>query len=58
MVENPSRFNFETLFGLNPQMRLTRWLFLRGLSLIYLIAFMSFGVQARGLIGSTGILPL
>jgi lipase maturation factor 1 len=58
MVENPSRFNFETLFGPNPQMRLTRWLFLRGISLIYLIAFMSFGVQARGLIGSTGILPL
>ncbi len=33
------------------------WLFLRALALIYLIAFVSFGVQVRGLIGSRGILP-
>ncbi len=33
------------------------WLFLRALALIYLAAFLSFGVQIRGLIGSRGILP-
>ncbi len=35
----------------------TRWVFLRALGLIYLIAFVSFWVQVRGLIGSQGILP-
>ncbi len=34
------------------------WLFLRLFGLIYLSAFVSFGVQALGLIGSHGILPL
>jgi predicted DCC family thiol-disulfide oxidoreductase YuxK len=33
------------------------WVFLRLLGVIYLIAFLSFGAQARGLIGSHGILP-
>src|SRR5215469_58093 len=33
------------------------WLFLRLLGLIYLIAFLSFGLQASGLIGYQGILP-
>jgi predicted DCC family thiol-disulfide oxidoreductase YuxK len=37
---------------------LVSWLFLRCLALIYLIAFWSFGVQATGLVGSQGILPL
>lgn len=32
--------------------------FLRLLGLIYLIAFVSFGIQALGLVGSRGILPL
>lgn len=32
--------------------------FLRALGAIYLIAFVSFGVQAMGLIGANGILPL
>ncbi|HLY19230.1 MAG TPA: lipase maturation factor family protein [Bryobacteraceae bacterium] len=32
--------------------------FLRALGVIYLMAFISFGVQADGLIGSQGILPL
>ena len=40
------------------QFRATSWLFLRLLALIYLGAFISFGVQADGLIGSDGILPL
>lgn len=34
------------------------WLFQRGLGIIYLIAFASFGVQAVGLIGHNGILPV
>jgi len=38
--------------------RTISWLFLRLLGLIYLVAFVSFGVQALGLIGSHGILPL
>jgi predicted DCC family thiol-disulfide oxidoreductase YuxK len=38
--------------------RLSSWLFLRALGAIYLIAFLSFGIQAAGLIGSHGILPL
>ena len=33
-------------------------LFLRGFGLIYLAAFLSFAVQAQGLIGSHGIVPL
>lgn len=33
------------------------WLFLKLLGIIYVIAFASFGVQARGLIGSHGIQP-
>jgi predicted DCC family thiol-disulfide oxidoreductase YuxK len=36
---------------------LTRALFVRGMGIIYLIAFVSFGVQLMGLIGSGGILP-
>jgi len=37
--------------------RATEWFF-RALGAIYLIAFLSFGVQAEGLIGPQGILPL
>lgn len=36
---------------------LIAWLFLRALGLIFLVAFMSFGMQALGLIGSQGIIP-
>lgn len=49
------------LWGRNyepPRYDLLIWLFLRGLGLIYLSAFISFGVQASGLIGSQGILPI
>jgi len=49
------------LWGKNyepPRYDLVSWLFLRGIGLIYLAAFASFGVQALGLIGSQGILPL
>jgi predicted DCC family thiol-disulfide oxidoreductase YuxK len=41
-----------------PRYDLVSFLFLRLFALIYLSAFISFGVQARGLIGSHGILPL
>jgi predicted DCC family thiol-disulfide oxidoreductase YuxK len=41
-----------------PRFELVSWLFLRAIGLIYLTAFVSFGVQALGLIGSHGILPL
>lgn len=34
------------------------WLFLRGLGFIFLFAFISFGSQALGLIGSHGLLPV
>jgi lipase maturation factor 1 len=49
------------LWGRNhepPRYDLVGFLFLRLFGLIYLSAFVSFGVQARGLIGSHGILPL
>jgi predicted DCC family thiol-disulfide oxidoreductase YuxK len=34
------------------------WLFRRVLAILFVISFLSFGVQARGLVGSSGILPL
>lgn len=37
--------------------QLTRWIFLRALAAIYLIAFVSLWVQVTGLIGERGILP-
>jgi predicted DCC family thiol-disulfide oxidoreductase YuxK len=49
------------LWGRNyrpPRYELVAFLFLRGFGLIYLCAFVSFAVQAQGLIGSQGILPL
>jgi len=41
-----------------PRYERVSFLFLRGYGLIYLAAFLSFAVQAQGLIGSHGILPL
>jgi predicted DCC family thiol-disulfide oxidoreductase YuxK len=40
------------------QWRLTSWVFLRLLGLIYLGAFVSFGSQVTGLIGTEGIAPV
>jgi len=37
---------------------ITSWLFLRALGVIYYAAFVSFGMQATGLIGDHGILPV
>jgi predicted DCC family thiol-disulfide oxidoreductase YuxK len=42
----------------SPRYRVSSWLFLRVLALIYLIAFVSLRVQIDGLIGEGGILPL
>ncbi len=36
---------------------LTRWVFLRGLAVVYLIAFVSLRTQIVGLVGQRGILP-
>lgn len=49
------------LWGRNyhpPQYDLVSWIFTRGLGLLFLIAFVSFGNQALGLIGSHGIIPI
>jgi predicted DCC family thiol-disulfide oxidoreductase YuxK len=40
-----------------PAYDLTRWLFLRFLGLVYLVAFVSLGTQITGLVGHNGILP-
>ncbi|HTV76122.1 MAG TPA: DCC1-like thiol-disulfide oxidoreductase family protein, partial [Candidatus Baltobacteraceae bacterium] len=40
-----------------PDYFFTRWIFLRALGLIYLVAFISFWTQTAGLIGHDGILP-
>lgn len=40
-----------------PQQQIVRWVFLRGLAVIYLIAFVSLWAQMGGLIGSNGIQP-
>jgi lipase maturation factor 1 len=40
-----------------PTRNLVRWVFLRSLGLVYLIAFVSLWVQIVGLVGSNGILP-
>lgn len=55
-------FSTLTRFGWGPQpepasYQLVRWVFLRALGLIYLIAFLSLWVQVIGLLGQNGILP-
>lgn len=41
-----------------PQYQTSVGLFRQALAILYLVAFLSFGIQARGLIGSLGILPM
>ena len=41
-----------------PQFLLSRWLFLRLLGVVYLIAFASLGTQIVALVGSDGLLPI
>jgi lipase maturation factor 1 len=40
-----------------PKYRIARWMFLRALGVVYLIAFVSLWVQVQGLMGPRGILP-
>src|SRR5213596_2172050 len=47
----------ESLSPVRPTYVLSRWLFLRLLGLVYLIAFVSLAVQITGLVGEHGILP-
>src|SRR5689334_22691089 len=44
--------------GSGPPFFLSRWLFLRLLGCVYLVAFLSLWVQVHGLVGSRGILPV
>src|SRR2546423_14830141 len=41
----------------DPTYVLSRWLFIRLLGLVYLIAFVSLALQVTGLVGEHGILP-
>lgn len=41
-----------------PTYRFSTWLFMRLLGFVFLIAFLSFGIQAEGLTGSQGIWPV
>jgi len=45
-------------FGTGGSFVFSSWLFFKILGVVYLIAFASFGVQALGLIGKDGILPV
>ncbi|HXW00931.1 MAG TPA: lipase maturation factor family protein [Anaerolineae bacterium] len=56
MILSAILYPLSSIYSASPH-RLTRWLFLRLLGLIYLIAFVSLWVQLSGLIGSRGILP-
>ena len=49
--------NLQALFRVDDNYQLTSWLFLRGVALIYFIAFLSLAVQITGLAGPSGILP-
>jgi hypothetical protein len=58
IVDADADTNWASRFRTRYRYDFTRALFLRLLGLVYLIAFISFGVQADGLIGSRGILPI
>ena len=47
----------KVLFQVDNNYRLTSWLFLKGVALVYFIAFLSLAVQITGLAGPNGILP-
>lgn len=62
VAENRNFFSWLTGWGWGrhverPDHFLTRWIFLRALGVIYLVAFVSLWMQAGGLIGHEGILP-
>ena len=63
IANHRSLFYWLTVLFVGKQIRPARfqkveWLFLRTLALVYLVAFVSLGVQIRGLIGSRGIVPI
>ena len=47
----------KTMLGIDANYQVTSWLFLRGLAVIYFIAFVSLATQITGLAGPNGILP-
>jgi hypothetical protein len=47
----------DQILGQSENYLLTRWVFLRLLGLVYLIAFLSLSGQAAGLVGQRGLLP-
>ncbi len=51
------KIDIRSLFQKQDNYQLTSWLFLRGLALVYGIAFLSLAVQITGLVGPNGILP-
>lgn len=53
-----SLMGFFSFGGVGSSYVFSSWLFLKILGVVYLIAFASFGVQAFGLIGKDGILPV
>src|SRR5438034_4636327 len=53
----PRRPPASPLSEVRPTYLLSRWLFLRLLGLVYLVAFVSLAVQITGLVGEHGILP-
>ena len=55
-IKSTYRYLFDSTYGSKNHF-IARWLFLRALGLIYFSAFFSLLFQARGLIGSEGILP-
>jgi predicted DCC family thiol-disulfide oxidoreductase YuxK len=62
VAENRTFFSLLTrwLWGRHvepPSYSLTRWIFLRALGVVYLVAFVSLWMQISGLIGHDGILP-
>ncbi len=48
---------FSNFFSTADEYRLTSWLFLKGLALIYFVAFLSLAIQIDGLAGPNGLLP-
>ena len=56
-VRDTFSYLFDPAYGRSDHL-IARWLFLRGLGLIYFSAFFALVFQVRGLIGSQGILPV
>src|SRR5947208_17043898 len=53
----PRRLPASPLSEVRPTYLLSRWLFLRLLGAVYLVAFASLAVQITGLVGEHGIMP-